>query len=143
MKKYLILVGLFLLSTSAIASRDSIAFFYTPAKVNILINERGMDSRLHDFMNHFNAGNELILESEKGDITLGCAREINKVACRFTFTPSNNVAIENKELAVLAKMSSFGIMSDDSFEMSFRGSMKDNMSFTIEHGVLKIFASKK
>lgn len=143
MKICLTLASLFFFSVSAMASRDSIAFFYTPAKVNILINERGVNSRLHDFMNYFKAGQELIFESENGDITLGCVRDINKVACRFTFIPSSNVAIENKELSVLADMTSFRVMTKDSFKMTFLGSMKDNMSFSIENGELRILASKK
>lgn len=143
MNKLFILTFALIISSHAFASRDSIAFFYTPKKVNVLINERGTNSRLHDFMNFFNASNELVLLSKSGDIKLGCAREVDKVACTFTFLPSVNVALDNRELHVAASMTEFGMESNDSFEMSFRSSMKDNMTLSVAGGELVIYASKK
>ena len=143
MNKLLILLSALTISFHTLASRDSVAFFYTAKKVNVLINERGVSSRLHAFMDFFKADTELFLVSNKGDIKLGCAREVDKVACTFTFTPSEDVSLDNRELRVVTAISEFGIEGDDSFEMSFRSSMKDNITLTIENGELVIFASKK
>ncbi len=143
MNKLIFLASSLIISTQTFASRDSIAFFYTPKKVSVLINERGTNSRLHDFMDFFNADNDMVLTSKKGDIKLGCARDIDKVSCTFTFLPSENVALDNRELHVLTTLNDFGVESDDSFEMRFRSSMKDNITLTVTDGELVISASKK
>lgn len=143
MSKLLVTAFLALFSTVSLAQRDSVAFFYTPKKINVLINERGQVSRLQNFMNFFNADNVLILKSQDQDIKLECAREIDRATCTFTFYPSVNVQTVNRELHVLKDLSNFGLQTSESFAMSFKGSMKDNIHLVIENGVLNITASKK
>lgn len=132
-----------LFSFSTFAQRDSVAFFYTPQKINVLLNERGEVSRLQSFMNYFEVGHELILHSQDGDIKFECARMIDKATCTFTFYPSKDVQTVNRELRVLKDLANFNVTRTDSFEMHFQGSMKDNFHLLINDGVLTISASKK
>ena len=143
MSKIIVTILFAFISTASLAQRDSVAFFYTPKKINVLINERGEVSRLHHFMNFFKAGNELILRSEDKDIKLECAREFDRATCTFTFYPSLDVQTVNRELHVEKALSNFGVETVDAFEMSFRGSMKDNIHLSIVNGFLTISASKK
>ena len=143
MSKLLVTAFIALFSTVSLAQRDSVAFFYTPQKINVLINERGEVSRLQSFMSFFNAGNELILRSQDKDIKLECARMIDRATCTFTFYPSVNVQTVNRELHVMKDLANFGLDINESFEMKFLGSMKDNIHLVIENGVLNITASKK
>ena len=143
MSKIIVTILFAFISTASLAQRDSVAFFYTPKKINVLINEKGEVSRLHDFMNFFKVGNELILKSEDKDIKLECAREFDRATCTFTFYPSSNVQTDNRELHVEKELTNFGVVTSDAFEMSFRGSMKDNIHLVIDNGILLISASKK
>lgn len=143
MKKFIFILILSLYSLTTLAQRDSVAFFYTPKKVNVLINERGVDSRLHAFMDYFRVDTELLLTSVDQDIQLGCAREVDRVSCTFTFHPSTDVQIANRELLVQKDLRALEVETSGSFEMSFRSSMKDNIHLTIIDGVLRISASKK
>lgn len=143
MTKFFIILALALYSLTTLAQRDSVAFFYNHKKINVLINERGMNSRLHDFMNQFGAEGDLLLTSSDQDINLGCAREIDRVSCTFTFFPSSDVHFVDRELQVHKSLKTFGLAQENYFEMSFRSSMKDNIHLIIEDGILKITASKK
>lgn len=142
MKLVPLFLGL-LFSFSAFAQRDSVAFFYRPHKIDVLLNERGEVSRLQNFMNYFEAGHELSLLSEDHDIKIQCARLVDKATCTLTFYPSTDVLTVNRELQVTKRLSSFGLERNDEFEMHFQGSMKDNFHLVINDGVLTISASKK
>lgn len=137
-----LLLGL-IFSVSAFAQRDSVAFFYRPHKIDVLLNERGEVSRLQNFMNYFKAGHELNLLSEDQDIKIQCARIIDKATCTLTFYPSTDVFTVNRELQATKKLSNFGMERKDEFEMHFQGSMKDNFHLVINDGVMTISASKK
>ncbi len=143
MCKYLTLALMILASSLVSAGQDSIAFFYSPTKVNVLINERGATSRLHDFMNLFTDTHELVLVSENNDIKIGCERSLEKVACTFTFYPSHYVRIEDKQLVAAVPLMFLSSTVVDNFEMNFRSSMKDNLKFQIRDGVVVISGSKK
>lgn len=143
MHRPLLLISMVLISTLSWAHQDSIAFFYSPNKVNVLINERGTFSRLHDFMNLFTDTHELLLVSENNDMKIGCARSVEKVACTFTFYPSHNVRIEDRHLAVTVPLMFLTSMVIDDFEMNFRSSMKDSLQLQIKNGVVVTSGSKK
>lgn len=143
MFKLTLTLMLSLFSAVSYAQLDSVAFFYTPQKINVLINERGEVSRLQNFMNFFNAGHELFLVSKDNDIKFACARDYDKATCTLTFYPSQDVQTQNRELRLVKSLENFDLDIQDSFTMSFRGSMKDNFHLVIENGVMTIFASKK
>lgn len=143
MYKYLTLTLMILASSFAWANQDSIAFFYSPNKVNVLINEKGTSSRLHDFMNLFTDAHELLLVSENKDMKIGCARSVEKVACTFTFYPSHYVRIDDRQLAAAVPLLFLSPSVLDNFEMNFRSSMKDNLQLHIRDGVVVISGSKK
>jgi len=131
-----------LISTQVVAARDSVAFFYSAKKVNVLLNERGFNTRIHQFLEAIGADQGVHLVSEDNDIRLGCATEDNRATCTFTFYPSSSVKIVDKKLFVNKDVSSLGIEPYTEFEMSFQGSMKDQIQLRISNGVLTIFASK-
>ena len=140
MFKFLILA--FFLSTSAIAARDSIAYFYSAKKVNILINERGYNSRIQEFMDVLGIEEAMLLVSDELDVKLGCAVSDNRSTCTFTFYPSNDVKFIDKKLYVEKNLLSLGVDPALEFEMAFQGSMKDHMTLRLSEGRLTIFASK-
>lgn len=128
------------LSTSALAARDSVAYFYSPQKVNVLLNERGINSRIQQFMNVLGGENELMIVT--GDMKLGCARKEDRATCTFTFYPSPTIKFINKELFVEKSLVSLELDERLEFEMSFQGSMKDQLNLRLSEGQLFIFASK-
>ena len=132
-----------LMASPVFASRDSIAFFYKPEKVGILINERGTSGRIHDFMDHLGASEDLYLLSKDETIMLGCKRIENAATCTFRFLPGADVLTENKELHVKTSLSNFNLEEIAYFEMKFLSSMKDNIHLEIKDGFLNIDASKK
>ena len=132
-----------LFSTSVLANLDSVAFFYTTKKVNVLLNEKNINSRISQFMDAVGAHDSVLLVSKDGDVRLGCAREDDRGTCTFTFYPSESVLIENKELKVNKELGDFNLPADLEFEMSFKGSMKDQLNLSISNGRILIFAAKK
>lgn len=140
MLKFVVL--LFLVSTPVLGARDSVAYFYSAKKVNVLINERGFNSRIQQFMDALNEKSSMLLVSEDHDIRLGCAREEDRATCTFTFYPSSSVSLVDKKLYVHKQLLSFGITEDVEFEMIFQSSMKDQIQLRLSDGQLIIFASK-
>lgn len=132
-----------LFSTSVLANRDSVAFFYTTKKVNVLLNEKKVNSRISQFMDAVGAHDAVLLVSKDGDVRLGCAREEDRGTCTFTFYPSSTVLIENKELKVEKEVGDFNLPANLEFEMRFKGSMKDELNLSISNGRILIFAAKK
>lgn len=130
------------ISTSALANLDSVAYFYSKNKVNVLLNERGYESRISAFMDAVGEKEVMLLVSNEGDIKLGCARQDDRATCTFTFYPSESVKIVDKKLYVVKDIRSLGLAEDIEFSMSFKGSMKDQIQLGISGGVLSIFASK-
>lgn len=141
MLKFILCALLF--SSSVFANRDSVAFFYTAKKVNILINERIIDSRISQFMDVVGSENSMLLVSEQGDVRLGCARVEERSTCTFTFYPSEDVVIANKELWVEKDLEDFNLPANLEFAMSFKGSMKDQLDLRISNGRIFIFGTKK
>ena len=138
-----LVLALLLLSTQALANRDSVAFFYTSKKVNVLLNEKKVNSRISQFMDVVGAHDNMLLVSQDGDVRLGCAREDDRGTCTFTFYPSPTVLIANKELRVDKELADFHLPDDLEFSMNFKGSMKDELNLSISNGRILIFATKK
>lgn len=141
--KILIVLASIFLSTQAMAGRDSVAFFYSTKKVNILMNERASAGRIQQFMDLFNADNELVLINAEQDVKVGCARELDRATCTFTFYPGNNVEFATREIFFKQDLKEFGVAANGDFEMIFESSMKDKIKLIIEDNVLYITGSKK
>lgn len=137
----LLLLGIFV-STSTLAARDSIAYFYTDKKVNILLNERGYNSRISGLMEAVGHVEAMLLVSDELDMKLGCAVADIRSTCTFTFFPSKDVQFVDKKLLVKKELASLGIDPSVEFEMTFQGSMKDHLTLRLTNGFLTIFASK-
>lgn len=141
--KNLLLLASIFISSQAMAARDSVAFFYSAKKVNILLNERASAGRIQQFMDLFKAEDSLFLINADQDVKLGCARELDRATCTFTFYPGNNVEFETKEIFFKQDLAEFGVVVSEDFEMSFESSMKDKMKLSVEDNVLYITGSKK
>lgn len=129
---------------SAFASRDSVAFFYSPKKVSVLINERSLVGRLDGFMRHLGQSNSLRAISQDGSMDLGCARGDIGISCTFTFIPGQDIRIQNRSLAVLTHISALNLANNGAFQMSFASSMKDLFYFEMnENGEILMEGSKK
>lgn len=143
MKLLVLFISLF--SFSAIANQDSVAFFYRPEKVIVLINERieaGM--RLEQFLNALGGADHIEATSQDGTISFTCGRAALGNSCRFVFTPSEKVIIQDRALSAIFSANDLGITTSGKFEMTFAGSMKDRFSLRIsEDGTIDIFGSKR
>lgn len=143
MKFALLILSALVFAVSAFASSDSVAFFYNPEKVVVLINERSQTGRLNNFMNHF--GNNDVLNATSADqkINISCARGQLGIACTFKFFPSEFVQIRDRSLNVVTNVAVLGLPGTGAFEMSFASSMKDKFSFNVEdNGQIHMTGSK-
>lgn len=132
------LVLLFSIQTQA--ARDSVGVFYSPEKVNILINERGMNQRLHQFMDAMGWVDNHYWENETGTLKIHCAREDAKGVCVFTLKPSDVVNFKGKSAEAHFAEPSF---SASPYEMTFESSMQDKFFIKVEGSEVYIWAGKK
>lgn len=143
MKNFIVALTVSLLiSNIAVASHDSVAFFYTAKKVGVQINERGSNGRIQQLMNHLDVSNELYLLSEDETIMLGCARTFEAASCSFRFLPGKDVVIENRSLTLATDLENLGLGELEDFSISFASSMKDRLNLEIKNGKIFITGSK-
>lgn len=127
-------------SSNSSAASDSVAVFFTSAKTSVLINERGSNSRLHDFMNALNWGNKNQWESEDKQARFVCGRNDEAASCTFTVFPSPAIRFGNRQvLAALA----FDTPVQSQYEMFFESSNGDSFFLKIKDQTLFIEAKKK
>jgi len=137
--KYIFILGLFF-SFSAQAARDSVGVFYSSQKVNILINERGMNQRLHQFMDAMGWADNHYWANETETLKIHCAREEAKGVCVFTLKPSENVSFNTKSAEAHFVEKSFNAKP---FEMAFESSMQDKFLIRVQGSEVFIWAGKK
>ncbi|WPU67192.1 hypothetical protein [Peredibacter starrii] len=143
MKFALLTLSALVFAVSAIASSDSVAFFYNPEKVVVLINERSQTGRLNNFMNHFGNNDVLNTTSIDQKINISCARGQLGIACTFKFFPSELIQIRDRSLIVQTNVAALGFPSVGAFEMSFASSMKDKFNFAVkDNGEILMTGSK-
>lgn len=131
------------LTATAREGRDSVAFFYRPEKVVVLINERSSSGRLIQFMEQFTFESKLVGASNDGTITFSCSRNSIEAGCRFRFLPSANVAINNRRLKTSIASEELGLSPAGTFKMNFASSMKDRFQLVIDdEGIMTIEGSK-
>jgi hypothetical protein len=128
-----------LLSPFAFSAADSVAVFHRPEKVVILVNERGSNGRIQQFMNAWNAGPELYWHSETGDFTINCGRNEAAASCTFKLLPSANVQIGAKEAEGHAQMNP----APADVHFSFESSRENFFEFTSARGVLTMHTKKR
>ena len=140
--KFAILLSASLL-TSAYAANDSVAFFYNPEKVVVLINERNLSGRLDRFMRHFGNSDVLATSSSDNSIAINCNRARLGIGCSFKFKPSNTVRIQNRSLKVDTSAKFLNLPDVGVFQMNFASSMKDKFEFVmLENGSIRMTGSK-
>ncbi|WP_408096172.1 hypothetical protein ACJVC5_14125 [Peredibacter sp. HCB2-198] len=143
MKFALLTLSALVFAVSAIAANDSVAFFYKPEKVGVLINERSQTGRLSNFLNHFGNSDVLNTTSTDQKINISCARGQIGIACTFTFLPAQNIQIRDRALSVVTNVAALGLPNAGAFEMSFASSMKDKFNFAVsDKGEIRMTGSK-
>jgi len=125
---------------NAMASRDSLAFFYKPNKVSVLINELTPYGRLGDFMNQFTT--EASFQREADGFKMSCSRTLRGAGCRFHFTPEDNILIQDRTLSAQFDLEAMEPTLNDSFVVNFASSANDKLRITIEDNTLIFEGSK-
>lgn len=130
--KTIILLTTLLLSQLALASQDSVAVFYRPEKVIVLINERIQAGvRLQEFMNHFGATDSFMASNDDESIVITCGQSSTSSSCKFIFTPAQDVVIKDRTVTVKTSLRNFNLNNNGEFKMEFASSMNDKFFFTV------------
>lgn len=144
MKLALFALSLLTLMSSAFATNDSVAFFYQPNEVGVLINDRTQTGRLDAFMRHFGAEDYLQGSTQSETIRFECGRGYFGISCVFKFYPAANVQIKDRSMLAQTSAQDMNLPANGAFEMSFASSMKDRFNFAIStDGVIRMEGSKK
>lgn len=144
MKIALFALSSLMLMSSAFANNDSVAFFYQPNEVGVLINERTQTGRLDAFMKHFGAADYLKGSTQNETIRFECGRGYYGLSCVFKFYPSANVQIKDRSMQAETSAQALNLPANGAFAMSFASSMKDKFNFAISSdGVIRMDGSKK
>lgn len=130
-------------SVSAIASADSVGVFHRPEKVVVLINERGVDGRLHQFMNQMGAGSQLQVLSLDESLKIECGRQTDAVSCTFRFFPSEAIEIGQRFVKAEFAASDLTQALPTAFEMTFESSREDLFVLKSDGASLSLFAKKR
>lgn len=142
--KFVLLFATLLINT-AFAQQDSVAFFYKPDRVSVLIQERKeARTRLEDFIDHVSSDIVYTSTSQDNNIRIACGKGYFGSECTFSFTPGPAVVIKDRSLLVNTTLENLGLPNVGPFKMSFASSMKDR--FTLEilpDGTVRIEGSKK
>ena len=133
-----------LLPFHSLAANDSVAIFYRPEKVVVVINERGEAARLQSFMNFVDAGLSLQKETSDGSIKIACKRTIEVSSCTFSFIAGEKVTIGERFVRAQLLLSDFSLESAEDFSLSFESSMGDQFTLSALSGkTIQFFAKKK
>ena len=115
---------------------DHIAFFYQDSRVVVLINEYDTDGRLVDLLNQLWANKKY--KFEQADFKMSCSQNYRGAACRFTFYPSDNIAIANRTLEAGIPFNYTG----EDFEIAFESSMNDKFNLRLSYNEIIMTGSK-
>jgi hypothetical protein len=124
------------------SASDSVAVFHRPEKVAILVNERGHNGRIQQFMNAWGAKDELFWQSSDESFRLNCGRSETGATCNFRLLPSPSVEIRAKESLGKAQWTGEGAVPAD-VHFSFESSRENYFEFTSHIGELTIFTRKR
>lgn len=142
--KILSLLLMILLPFHSMAASDSVAVFYRPEKVVVVVNERGEAARLQSFMNFVDAGLSLQKETSDGSIKISCKRTIEISSCTFSFIPGEIVIIGERFASAQLLLSDLGLESAEDFSLLFESSMGDQFTLNALSGkTIQFFAKKK
>ncbi|MGZ3711167.1 MAG: hypothetical protein ACXVBE_05395 [Bdellovibrionota bacterium] len=131
-----------LLSTSAPAASDSVAVFHRPEKVAILVNERGRNGRIQQFMNAWGVQDEIFWQSADESFRINCGRTETGATCNFRLLPSAQVEIKQKESTGHAQWKGTGPTPAD-VHFTFESSRENFFEFTSKGGELTIYTRKR
>jgi hypothetical protein len=133
--KIILLLLTIIISTHA-TRLDHIAFFYQDSRIVVLINEYDTDGRLVDLMNQLGTNDKY--KFEQADFKMSCSQNYRGAACRFTFYPSDNIAIANRTLEASIPFNYAG----EDFEIAFESSMNDKFNLRLSNDEIIMTGSK-
>lgn len=141
--KSLVLLLLIFTTTLSFAQQDSVAFFYSKAKVVVVINELNPYGRLASFIETVSKENTYRYQNTEQGLKISCSLTNRGAGCRFIFKPNKHVVLADRTLR--AAINPTHILSDDSigFEMTFNSSMNDKFSLRISQDKSYIMTGSK
>lgn len=143
-------VTLHLIAHSSFASfgKDSVGVFHSPDKVIILVTEKGLTSRLAQFMNlwseelNFTGRSEaLIWQTPQSDFTMRCFQNYDEHSCTFKLLPTSTF-VDIQERAAFIELPLAQPTRQD-FEFEFMSSRNDYFVISSQNQILSIKAIKK
>lgn len=143
MKSVLSFMVIFQASLWAQAASDSVAFFFTPQKAVVLINESSGAPRLQAFMSALQAEARLEAQSQDASVRVTCNRTADQASCTFGFAPGAFTQFGNKTLDASLALKDLNLPEAGDFEMTFESSREDRFTLKIEGGQLVLKASKR
>lgn len=129
------------LSTS-FAAQDSVAVFYRPEKVIVLLNEKQGAPRLQKFMDAIGAEGSFVYESTDKALRINCARNDFESTCTFRILSESNMGkIGVKRAEAFVPATDIHVQSD--YEMTFESSMGDRFHLKLNSKGLWYLGNKK
>lgn len=135
---------------SAFASlgQDSVAVFHRPDKVIVLVTEKGLNSRLAQFMNSWalelnqtGRREALIWQSPNAEFTMRCFKNYDEHSCTFKLQPTSPFVNITPTAARIEFPLSASMLQDYDFE--FLSSRNDYFRLSSANDVLSLQAIKK
>ena len=117
---------------------DSVAVFHRPDKVVVQINEHGANSRLQNWLNQLQAGNDFYYLSSDQSVKLDCGRNESNATCTFRFLPSAKVLIGTKDVRT-----EFNSPLANPAKYEFKNSNGDQFIIAVDYEKMVLWGSKK
>ena len=125
-----------------LAKWDSVGVFLRTDKVVVLINERGSQSRLQQFMNLVKAQNDFDYLSEDQGLKISCGRSETASTCTFRLLPSSEILIGPRSVETAFECGKLHLNPDDQFHMEFKNSNGDQFALEVTNGRVHLLATK-
>ena len=122
----------------ALAHWDSVAVFLRPTKVIVLINERGSQARLQNFMSLLQAQTDFEYLSDDSSLKISCGRNETAATCTFRFLPGPLNQISSKSIETTIGSDKLNLPADQNFQMLFNNSNGDRFSLEIANGKIHL-----
>lgn len=119
---------------------DSVAVFYKPEKVLVLVNESGREGRLKSLMKLFGPENEILKVSEDQSFKMDCGKNATAASCTFRFLRAGDVRLFKRGAEGHAKMS--GLISEEKDYFVFENSNGDRFWIRVKNDHITFRASK-
>lgn len=130
--------------------KDSVGVFHRPDKVIILVTERGLTSRLAQFMNLWNPSlnitqnpEAIIWQSPDQELTIRCFKNYDEHSCTFKLLPTSTFVEIHVAQATLVDYPLSGLGTVQDFEMEFKSSRDDHFRLVSTKDKITLEATKR